>query len=181
VHGIAPQGQTDYPRDFLDGRTAMLIDGPWRMSALEAAHEETGFNWVSAVYPQVFENPGTWGSGHSFTLPTLADEAKREAALDFVEWVVANSATWATGGQIPVFAGITETDFFKELPGRAPFVEMVDYSYILPSTPKYNEIFASNAPTPMMVLAQSIILEQAEVRPAVETACETITGILAVP
>ena len=79
--------------------------------------------------------------------------------------------------QIPQF----ETEFFQDLPGRAPFVEMVDYSYILPSTPKYNEIFASNAPTPMMVLAQSIILEQAEVRPAVETACETITGILAVP
>ena len=40
-HGIAPQGQTDYATDFLAGRTAMLIDGPWRMPALEAAEEET--------------------------------------------------------------------------------------------------------------------------------------------
>ena len=39
VHYAAPQGQTDYQRDFLTGRTAMFIDGPWQMPALEAAEE----------------------------------------------------------------------------------------------------------------------------------------------
>ncbi|MBK8020752.1 MAG: extracellular solute-binding protein [Chloroflexi bacterium] len=41
VHYAAPQGQTDYARDFLTGRTAMLIDGPWQIPAMEAAEAET--------------------------------------------------------------------------------------------------------------------------------------------
>jgi multiple sugar transport system substrate-binding protein len=55
---------------------------------------------------------------------------------------------------------------------------MMPYAQIFPNTPKYNEIFASNAPTPMMVMAQSIMLEQADPRVEVEKACEEITFIL---
>ena len=52
---------------------------------------------------------------------------------------------------------------------------------MFPGTPKYNEIFASNAPTPMMVMAQDIMLEQADPAVEVQTACDAITGILSVP
>jgi multiple sugar transport system substrate-binding protein len=52
------------------------------------------------------------------------------------------------------------------------------YAQILPSTPKYNEIFASNAPTPMMVMAQSVILEQADPTAASEAACAEIDSIV---
>jgi len=52
------------------------------------------------------------------------------------------------------------------------------YAQIFPNTPMYNEIFASNAPTPMMVMAQNIMLEQANPRAEVETACNEITFLL---
>ena len=76
---------------------------------------------------------------------------------------------------------MSQSATFLELPGRATFVEMLPYEVILPGIVKYNEIFASNAPTPMMVLAQEIMLNDAEVRPAVETACNEISAILSIP
>lgn len=181
VDYIAPQGQTDYPRDFLDGRTAMLIDGPWRIPALEQARVDTGFNWGSGSYPLVFDQKQVWGSEHTFTLPTLADPAKRQAAVDLIEWLVSHSQAWATSGQIPVFPSVLESAEFQALEGRAPFANMLTWLVTLPNIPRYNEIFASNAPTPMMVMAQNIILEQADPRAESEQACQTITAILSVP
>ncbi len=88
---VAPQGQTDYPRDFLDGRTAMLIDGPWRMPQLEQMQADEGFNWGAFPYPTVFDDFAVWGSGHNFTLPSLADPEKRDEAIAYVEWLAGNS------------------------------------------------------------------------------------------
>ena len=178
THGVAPQGQTDYPADFNSGRTAMLIDGPWRMVSLEAAAEESGFRWASAAYPVVFDQPAMWGSEHILTLPRFADPAKRDAALEFLAWLAANSVSWAESGQLPAATAVIESEEFRSMYGREPFIEMMPYAQILPNTPKYNEIFASNAPTPMMVMAQSIMLEQANPRAEVEKACDEITFIL---
>ena len=58
---------------------------------------------------------------------------------------------------------------------------MMPYEKLFPNTPKYSEIFASNAPTPMMVMAQSIMLEQADPAEAVKEACDKITAILSTP
>lgn len=181
VHHVAPQGQTDYARDFLSGRTAMLIDGPWQIGSMEAAQKDEGFNWASAPYPVVFDQPAVWGSSHVFTLPTYANPANRAAAVKFLEWLAANSAAWAKAGQLPAYADVINSDELAALPGRAAFIEMMPYEKIFPNTPRYNEIFASNAPTPMMVMAQSVMLEQADPTTAVETACAEITAILSAP
>ena len=180
VHHIAPQGQTDYLRDFLSGRTAMLIDGPWQMPSLEAAEEETGFRWASAQYPQVFDEAyAVWGSGHNLTLPAnVADPEKRDEAIQLIEWLAANSTQWAEAGQLPTYREVMESDVLTEMYGREAFLAMMPYEVFLPNIPAYNEIFASNAPTPMMVMAQSIMLEQADPATAVQTACDEITFIL---
>jgi hypothetical protein len=52
---------------------------------------------------------------------------------------------------------------------------------MLPSTPKFNEIFSASAPTPMMVLGQNIILKKADPRTESQKACTAITGILSIP
>jgi multiple sugar transport system substrate-binding protein len=119
-----------------------------------------------------------WSSGHDFTLPTYADPEKQDEALAFLEWLGANSALWATSGQLPVYKSVMESDELQSMYGRKAFLDMLPYAQILPSTPRYNEIFASNAPTPMMVMAQSIMLERADPRAASELACEEITLIL---
>jgi multiple sugar transport system substrate-binding protein len=71
-----------------------------------------------------------------------------------------------------------ESDELAGMYGREAFLSMMPYAQILPSTAKYNEIFASNAPTPMMVMAQSVILEQADPTAASEAACAEIDNIV---
>lgn len=181
VHYAAPQGQTDYARDFLTGRTAMLVDGPWQIPAMEAAAEESGFNWATAGYPTIFDEPATWGSGHTFTLPVYGDPDKREAAVDFIEWLGSNSLGWLASGQLPVRHDVIESEGYGELVGRDAFVETLQYQELLPNIPKFNEIFAANAPSPMNVMGQRIILENADIRTEVEAACSAITGILSSP
>ena len=177
----APQGQTDYARDFLTGRTAMLIDGPWQIPAMEAAEAESGLNWGTAPYPTIFDQPASWGSGHTLTLPTYADPEKRDEAIAFLEWLGANSEAWLASGQLPIRNDIIEGDFLAELPGRQSFIDMLPNQQLLPNIPKFNEIFASNSPTPMMIMAQRILLENADIRTEVQTACDTITSILSIP
>jgi multiple sugar transport system substrate-binding protein len=181
VHYAAPQGQTDYARDFLSGRTAMLIDGPWQIPAMQAAHAESGFNWGTAAYPTIFDQPAVWGSGHNFTLPTLADPEKRDEALAFIEWLAMNSFDWMPSGQLPIRNDLIESAEFAELEGRTSFVEMLPYQALLPNIPKFSPVFASNAPTPTMVMGQRILLEQADVRSTVQAACDEITAILSIP
>jgi multiple sugar transport system substrate-binding protein len=180
THNAAPQGQTDYARDFITGRTAMLVDGPWQIPAMQAAEAE-GLNWATASYPQIFDQPAVWGSGHDFTLPTFADPEKRDEAIAFIEWLGANSFDWLESGQLPIRNDLIESDDVLALEGRAAFIDSLSYQMLLPNIPKFSEIFASNAPTPMMVMAQRIILENADVRTEVESACNTITGILSIP
>jgi multiple sugar transport system substrate-binding protein len=67
------------------------------------------------------------------------------------------------------------------LEGRQPFVDMLANQMLLPNIPQFSQIFASNAPTPMMVMTQRIMLENADVRSTVENACNEITAILSMP
>ncbi len=181
VHYAAPQGQTDYARDFLSGRTAMLVDGPWQIPAMQAAATESGFRWATAAYPTIFDEPAVWGSGHNFTLPKDADPAKRAEAIAFIEWLAEQSFDWLPSGQLPIRQDIIASPEFAELEGRQPFVDMLANQKLLPNIPQFSQIFASNAPTPMMVMAQRILLEKADVRSTVQTACDEITAILSVP
>ncbi|MCC7210097.1 MAG: ABC transporter substrate-binding protein [Anaerolineae bacterium] len=181
VHYAAPQGQTDYARDFLSGRTAMLIDGPWQIPAMQAAAAESGFQWATAPYPTIFDEPAVWGSGHNFTLPKLADPEKRDEAIAFIEWLAENSFDWLASGQLPIRLDLIESPEVVALEGRQPFVDMLENQELLPNIPQFSQIFASNAPTPMMVMAQRILLEQADVRSTVENACNEITAILSMP
>lgn len=180
VHYAAPQGQTDYARDFITGRTAMLIDGPWQIPGMVAAEAE-GLNWATAPYPTIFDTPAVWGSGHNFTLPTFADPEKRDEALAFINWLGSNSVGWLASGQLPIRNDVIAMPEVEALPGRASFIDMLPNQVLLPNVPEFNQIFASNAPTPMMVMAQRIILENADIRTEVESACGLITGILSIP
>ncbi len=123
-HQVVPVGQSNPAQDFLTGRTAMLIDGPWQMPAMLA---QQGLNWATAPFPKVFNQMAVWGSGHILTIPKQRDRAHQLAALDLAQWIVKNSDFWATSGNIPVYRLAAETDRFRRMKGRPAFVSMLPY------------------------------------------------------
>lgn len=57
---VVPKGEKSPVDDFMGGKVAMFIDGPWQMPKLESSN----IQWASAPYPQVFDRPPPGGRGN---------------------------------------------------------------------------------------------------------------------
>lgn len=177
-HQVVPVGQSNPAQDFLTGRTAMLIDGPWQMPAME---KQQGLNWATAPFPKVFGKLAVWGSGHILTIPKQRDRARQLAALELGQWIVKNSDFWATSGNIPVFRLASETDRFGRLKGRAAFVSMLPSEIILPNIVKSAQVFSAAAPSPIVLAAQAATLRNEDPAAIVRQLRQRIDSVLATP
>ncbi len=177
-HQVVPVGQSNPAQDFLTGRTAMLIDGPWQMPAMQ---KQQGLNWATAPFPKVFGTLAVWGSGHILTIPKQRDRARQLAALELGQWIVKNSDFWATSGNIPVFRLASETDRFLRLKGRAAFVSMLSNEVILPNIVKSAQVFSAASPSPIVLAAQAATLRNDDPAVIVRQLRQRIDSVLAIP
>jgi multiple sugar transport system substrate-binding protein len=172
---VTPQGETSPLQDFLSGKTAMLADGPWEIPAMQA---QEGLNWGTFPMPQVFANKAVWGSGHVLTIPVQEDKAREAAAEEVVTWIVQNSATWGTSGNIPALTAAREAPEFTSLKGREGFVQSLPYEVMLPAIPAEAQVFSSAASSPIVVAAQQIVIEDKPIEAAMQQMNQAIDSIL---
>jgi ABC-type sugar transport system, periplasmic component len=151
---VTPKGEKSPVDDFIAGKVAMFIDGPWQIGKLVTS----SVKWESARYPKVFDKDAAWGAAEIFTFPNKqkSDSAKQKAVADFVRWMMANSALWGQSGQLP--ASKAGMDASKNLPGRAAFLASLDAERLLPPHPQAVKLFSSVAPSPIMTMAQDMML-----------------------
>jgi len=151
---IVPKGEKSPVDDFISGKVAMFIDGPWQIGKLLTS----SVKWESAKYPKVFEKNAAWGAAEIFTFPNKQkiDPAKQKAIADFMRWMTANSVLWGQSGQLP--ASKAGLEAIKKEPGRAAFLESLDSEYLLPPHPLAIRLFSSVAPSPIMTMAQETVL-----------------------
>jgi multiple sugar transport system substrate-binding protein len=173
-----PVGQGNPAQDFLTGRTAMLVDGPWQIPAME---KQQGLNWATAPFPKVFDKLAVWGSGHILTVPKQRDRARQLAALDLAQWIVRNSDFWATSGNIPVYRLASETDRFRRLKGRDAFVSMLPSEVMLPNIVRSAQVFSAAAPSPIVQAAQAATLRNEDPSSIIRTLRQRIDALLAAP
>jgi multiple sugar transport system substrate-binding protein len=176
-HRVVPEGQTNQFQDWLTARVAMAVDGPWQLPAAASAT----FSWTTGPFPQIFERPAVWGSGHILTLPRRNVPAKREAALKFAAWLVRNSSAWAGSGNLPSLIAATRTESFNRLPGRPAFVESLPSTVFLPNIPKTLQVFSAAGPSPIVVASQSIILRDAPISQVLDQLIRDVDRLLAQP
>jgi arabinogalactan oligomer/maltooligosaccharide transport system substrate-binding protein len=73
---------------FQEGRVAMMINGPWTVSAVEAAPDFGGLeNLGIAAVPGGSAGQGAPVGGHNYVIYSGMDEAKAEAAIAFVKFM----------------------------------------------------------------------------------------------
>lgn len=151
---VVPKGEKSPVDDFMGGKVAMFIDGPWQMPKLE----DSNIQWASAPYPKVFDKSAAWGAAEILTFPLKKDNdpEKAKAAIEFVKWLDNNSGEWARSGQLPSSNAGMQTALSLE--GREAFINSLDNSVLLPSHPKAAQIFSSTAPSPILTAAQDAIL-----------------------
>ena len=93
------ENDPDFYKNFQSGTAAIMMTGVWATGTWEGTE---GLDFGAMPIPQLFDQPGTWGDSHTIILPVpkKEDQAKREAAITFANWIADNGQIWAKAGHI---------------------------------------------------------------------------------
>jgi multiple sugar transport system substrate-binding protein len=140
--GFAPK-MTEYPASialFTSGKAAMHINGVWEVPTMVdlAAKGKLGFDWGAIQIPTLFAHPATWADSHSFAIPNNAGKEitpeKLQAVMTVIGWMNKNSQFWATGGHIPAYLPVTDSDAFKTLQPNAVYSSLTKTEVLEPKS-----------------------------------------------
>ena len=103
-------------QDFIDGRTAMWVTGPWATSQIRQSQVKDGFTVVS--YPQVDPaKPHTIVYGWMWGVNKAKPEANKIVAWDFVKFMLSKPDEWlAKVAFVQPVKGVNETAVAKSFP-----------------------------------------------------------------
>lgn len=118
--------QSDVNNQFIAGKAAMMINGPWQIPALQAT---AGLNWAYVPIPaptagDVSQSPL---GGEDYTVPNTGDKAKQAAAGKFVACILSakNETLNATANnELPTNATAAAA-FAQSNPSLAPLVTII--------------------------------------------------------
>lgn len=129
--GLWPKNIQDGGELFLANRGGIHFNGVWMTGAIE---QNESLDFVALPFPQLFDEPATWGDSHTFALPVSEGKTEEEkvAALKFADWIAENAITWAEAGHIPSKTAVTESEEFQALPYRKDYAEIIDYVSFMP-------------------------------------------------
>jgi multiple sugar transport system substrate-binding protein len=120
--GWAP-ANTEYPASialFTSGKAAMHINGVWEVPTMvDLAKKGQLFDWGAIQIPTFYAHPATWADSHSFAIPDRkgnpVSPEKRKLVLDTIHWFNVHSIEWASGGHIPAYLPVQDSQAFKDL------------------------------------------------------------------
>ena len=108
---------------FLNADAGSHFNGTWTVDFYDeqAADPEAGLsNLYVATFPQIFDQPASWASTHSWVVPLgVAPDADRLAAVgEFLKFLNDNNVQWARTGHISVNQSILDSPDYQALPHR---------------------------------------------------------------
>lgn len=128
---------------FKGGTVGMIWNGIWQTTNVTG--EGVFFNGVASAVPQIGPNPAVWAGSHQLTLPAQADEdpCRDAAAGIFIRYLLDNSVTWASAGQLPANNVVRESDEFTALQPQADIAAgSAEYVFFPPSVPGITDAYA---------------------------------------
>ena len=118
--------QADVDNQFIAGKAAMMVNGPWQIPSLKAA---SGLNWDYVQIPtrtasQVSQSPL---GGEDYTIPNTGDKAKQAVAAKFIACITsAKNETANASANLEVPANIAAGEAFaKANPDLAGFLTII--------------------------------------------------------
>lgn len=173
---VVPKAEKAPFDDFRSGKVAMLIDGPWERPDL--VKNAVSFKWDVTPFPQVFDTKAVWGNGNILTFPTNPNQTPEEkaAAEDFVKYMT-SSETYIKTGQIPAKKSLWDQEK-KDMPSSQAFLDSVAYMKILPNIPQSMVVYSAAAPSPILTMAQDVMINQKSPDSAFETFKQDVDNTL---
>ena len=117
--------QSDVNDQFIAGKAAMMLNGPWQIPALQKAKADFG------VVPFPIDKPGQTSvaplGGEAWTVPETGNDAKKAKAAELVKCMNTDENQMLRakqGGLVPTKIALYE-QFKKEVPSMAGFTDAV--------------------------------------------------------
>lgn len=117
--------QSDVKDQFVAGKAAMMINGPWQIPALA----DTEFEWDSVQVPvnEPGQTPVAPLGGEVFTVPETGDAAKQETAAAFVECMTSEESSMAVAEarfMVPTRTDLVDA-YVEAVPSMTSFTEQI--------------------------------------------------------
>ncbi|GAA1665915.1 ABC transporter substrate-binding protein [Kribbella sp. NPDC056951] len=118
--------QGDAKDQFVAGKAAMMVNGPWQIPALQ---ESPKVKWDVVTFPlhKPDQTPIAPLGGEAWTVPLNKDQAKQQKAADFVQCLNSdeNELAWAKARfTLPTKTALLD-QYAKEVPSMKAFAEQV--------------------------------------------------------
>ena len=127
--------------DFLAGRVAMQITGPWTLAQLEA----TGIDYGVIPMPANLDRAAVVGGENLFVMKTTPE--RERAALEFLEYVAGEAFQigWSLGtGYLPINLKARESQEYREFLAQQPvlevFLDQMKWARSRPTLPNYSRL-----------------------------------------
>jgi len=176
-YNVVPPHESDIDKDFLSGKVAALMEGPWWVPGVK---EQKNLKIVLAPFPQVFDQPAVWAGSHTLTLPKRADKAKIDATVKLLAYIVSHSVDWGNSGQIPASLSVIQSDAYKNLPDYKyykVFIEQANNIHFEPLLVQTASFGADNSMSPVLNAILAVMLNEADPKEALDLAASEINAI----
>jgi multiple sugar transport system substrate-binding protein len=99
---------------FGGGKSGFLWNGEWEVTTFAA---QKNFNYNMVPFPFVYDQYHSQADSHSFVMPRqlVQNPASRDAALQFIRFMLTDSLTWAQGGHVPAYLPVADSSAYKAL------------------------------------------------------------------
>ncbi|WP_433014920.1 extracellular solute-binding protein [Kribbella sp. CA-294648] len=119
--GLIPKS-ANYPASvalFSSGDAGLAFNGEWEVTTFQTAK----LPFSMAPFPLVYDKPAAAGDAHTFVLPhqTGRRAADTEATIEYIAWMLKNSADWAAGGHIPAYQPVVSSPEYLNLKPQAEY------------------------------------------------------------
>lgn len=166
---VANYSQEDARTQFVNGKSAMMINGPWELQNLKDA----GINYGVAPLPAGVEAATGLGGEN---VVTFAEGAQPEAAIAFLEFLAGSEGAKIycdESGQLSARVDLEGQLALSEDPDMQVFEAQLDVAHARAYGANYNEISAA-----VQEALQKVLTGAASAEDAAATAADTITPLL---
>lgn len=128
---------------FKGGTVGMIWNGIWQTTNVTG--EGVFFNGQATAVPQLGPEMAVWAGSHQLTLPTQPDEdpCRDAAAGIFIRYLLDNSVTWASAGQLPANNVVRASEEFLAIEPQASIAAgSADYVFFPPAVPGIGDAYA---------------------------------------
>ena len=166
---VANYSQEDARTQFVNGKSAMMINGPWELQNLKDA----GINYGVAPLPAGVEAATGLGGEN---VVTFAEGAQPEAAIAFLEFLAGSEGAKIycdESGQLSARVDLEGQLALSEDPDMQVFEAQLDVAHARAYGANYDEISAA-----VQEALQKVLTGAASAEEAAATAADTITPLL---